>query len=660
MKLMTLRLRNFQGVEDFELKAGGADISVFGDNGTGKTTLANACSWLLFGKDSKGNAQFDLKPLDELNQPRHNLETSVEATFELGGGELLELRKVFYEKWAKKRGGREKEFDGHTTDHFVNGVPVQAKDYLAQVAQIAEPEQFRLLTDPLYFAEGMHWQKRRALLLEVCGDITDADVIAREEELADLLAILGKRSVDDHRKVVTSRRKEVNEQLDKIPVRLDEVQRGKTDTEGDLGADKRAAEALRTEIQQLEREELRVENGGQVAELDKQLAEAEAAKSRRQNVLREVARNSVGDLRSAADKRLQDANNHLHQVRMDLSKKEDLRTDLDRQLRRAESRRAELVAEWQMLQAQKWEGEKACPTCKQELPADQVQAAEAAFNQQKAEKLEVNQAAGKEIKAEMDRCTRDLAHLEPVLTQLNEAKEAAVQASEEARRALAEIKIPEPDFVADAECQELELRITELSGKIAESRSGLQDRVEIVRHEREAKQESLRIIQARIQTHANQQLAQKRTAELEAEQKRLAAEFDELERQLDLLDQFTRTKVSLLTEHINDHFQLAQFKLFKEQINGGLQECCEVTCGGVPYSTGLNNGSRINVGLDIIRTLGNHFGTTAPVFADNAEAVTHLLEIPAQVVRLVVSESDPQLRVSEATGEQLQLKEVAA
>ena len=655
MKLMTLRLRNFQGVEDFELNASGADISVFGDNGTGKTTLANACSWLLFGKDSKGNAQFDLKPLDELNQPRHNLETEVEAVFELGGGELLELRKVFYENWTKKRGSRDTVFDGHTTDHFVNGVPVKQKDYLAQVAEIAEPEQFRLLTDPLYFAEGMHWQKRRALLLDVCGDITDADVIASSEELADLPAILGKRSVDDQRKVVTSRRKEVNEQLDKIPVRLDEVKRGQADTEGDLGADKRAAEALRTEIQQLEREELRVENGGQVAELDKQLAEAQGALQRRQNVLREEARASVGDLRQQADQRLADANNRLHQIRMDHGKQVDAQKSLERTLDDLKRRRELLLKEWNLLQAQTWQGDTSCPTCKQALPEEQVADARDTFNQQRSEKLEANKQAGTEIKAKIESTEEQLAELAPVITDLEKQKERAVNDSEAARRALAEIKIPDPDFEADAECQELELKITALSGKIAESKSDLQDQVEIVRHEREAKQENLRILQARIQTHANHQLAEKRTAELEAEQKRLAAEFDELERQLDLLDQFTRTKVSLLTEHINDHFQLAQFKLFKEQINGGLAECCEVTCGGVPYSTGLNNGARINAGLDIIRTLGEHFGTTAPVFADNAEAVTNLLDIPAQVIRLVVSESDQKLRV-----QQLEMKGVAA
>ena len=102
---------------------------------------------------------------------------------------------------------------------------------------------------------------------------------------------------------------------------------------------------------------------------------------------------------------------------------------------------------------------------------------------------------------------------------------------------------------------------------------------------------------------------------------------------------FIRTKASLLTDKINAKFQLARFQLFEEQINGGLQEVCTTTYKGVPWNS-LNNGARINVGLDIINTLAEHHGFAPPIFVDNAEAVTELIPVRGQLICLVVSEKD--------------------
>ena len=87
---------------------------------------------------------------------------------------------------------------------------------------------------------------------------------------------------------------------------------------------------------------------------------------------------------------------------------------------------------------------------------------------------------------------------------------------------------------------------------------------------------------------------------------------------------------------------------FEEQINGGIAECCEVTVNGVGYSSGLNNGARIQAGLDIIRTLQEHEGFYPPVWVDNAESVTVLPEMKCQVIRLVVSEPDKKLRMEKS------------
>ena len=118
-----------------------------------------------------------------------------------------------------------------------------------------------------------------------------------------------------------------------------------------------------------------------------------------------------------------------------------------------------------------------------------------------------------------------------------------------------------------------------------------------------------------------------------------------MEQELYLTEEFIRTKVNLLEEKINGMFQYARFNLFKTNINGGLEEICETTYKGVGYSAGLNNAARINVGLDIINTLSKHYGILAPIFIDNAEAVTKLIPTDSQTISLIVSEPDKELRV---------------
>ncbi|NLM08491.1 MAG: ATP-binding protein [Clostridiales Family XIII bacterium] len=125
MKLNSLKLQNFKGIRQFELDAQGGDISVFGDNATGKTTLADAFMWLLFDKDSSNRKDFQIKTLGPDGEPEHGLEHTVEASLQLPNGKQLTLKKVYAEKWTKKRGSATAEFTGHTTDHFIDGVPVQ-------------------------------------------------------------------------------------------------------------------------------------------------------------------------------------------------------------------------------------------------------------------------------------------------------------------------------------------------------------------------------------------------------------------------------------------------------------------------------------------------------------------------------------------------------
>jgi hypothetical protein len=139
-----------------------------------------------------------------------------------------------------------------------------------------------------------------------------------------------------------------------------------------------------------------------------------------------------------------------------------------------------------------------------------------------------------------------------------------------------------------------------------------------------------------------------RIEELEAAEKRLSREYEHLQHGVYLCEEFIKTKVSMLTDRINGKFESVRFRLFVEQINGGIKEDCEVMIPAdgrmVPY-TFANNAARINEGLEIIDALSRHWTTSMPVFVDNAESVTKLHPIDSQLMRLVVSETDKTLRM---------------
>jgi len=223
IELVSLRLRNFKGAKSIDLDLGGRSANFYARNGGYKTTTADAYAWLLTGKDSLGRKAFELKTLEN-GQPVSGVDHEVEATLLVDGQEIT-LKKAFREVWSKKRGSAVAELTGNTTEHFWDGVPISQGDFTARLAEIADEATWRLLSDPSAF-QALHWQERRKVLLDVCGDVSDADVIASNPELAGLPGVLGKRTLDEHRKVIASRKPQLNRELQELPARIDEVQRG--------------------------------------------------------------------------------------------------------------------------------------------------------------------------------------------------------------------------------------------------------------------------------------------------------------------------------------------------------------------------------------------------------------------------------------------------
>jgi DNA repair exonuclease SbcCD ATPase subunit len=655
VKLLRLSLRNFKGVRELTVAPAGKTLTVSGDNATGKTTLADAFCWVLFGKDSSGRADFEIKTLTPSGEPHHGLDHEVEAELELPSGARTTFRRVYRETWTKRRGEARREFTGHTTEYSVDGVPSKKQEYDAAVAAIAPEETFRLLTDPLQFAERLHWQDRRRILLEVCGDVPDADVIASSVDLAGLAEVLGKRGVEDLRKVLAARKAEINRQLERIPVRIDEVTRSQPalpeQPETALLAALAAKRAARAEA---EAERQRAEAGGELAEKTKRLREVEAETLSTQTAARDAAERAAEGLRSA----VRAAQDEVAAARLEEAGARAALLDARAETERLSVRMAERRAAWSAVNAETFAHAEAdtCAACGQPLPAEKVEAARARaleqFNADRARRLSTIDTEGKALKLQHDElaaceAARDSAVAAgQVRVEQGEAAVAAAQGRfEEARRVAPGGGDAEALAALLASKERIEAEIDALKAGRAESVADAAGRIAGLDREIEGAEAVL----ARFEQHRR---GVARTEELKAEEARLAAEFEEVERQLFMTEEFVRAKVRLVEERINARFKLARFKLFEQQVNTARREVCEVTYGGVPYSAGLNHGARVAVGLDIIRSLQSHYGFAPPVWVDQAESFTTLPPMDCQVIRLVVSAGDKQLRIEEERGDE--------
>ena len=679
MRLQCLKLRNFKGIRDFTLDASNSgnsncdilgsidgaktesssissqfhgDIEVWGDNATGKTTLFNAFTYLLFDKDSANRADFEIKTLDAEGKAIPGLDHEVEAVLVMAEGldseNLLTLRKVYKEKWTKKRGSAQAEFTGHTTDHYIDSVPVPKGEYQEFIGSLIDEEAFRLLTNPRYFPEVLSWQKRRDLLLSVCGDVSDADVIASDATLANLPDILGNRSLEDHRKVIASKRTEINKQLQAIPVRIDEANRALPVLPDGVNEDSIRSEitSLEAQRQKKQGERVTVEKGGAIAENTKALREVEAQ-------LLDIAnkhRARLDDDIKAAKKQLMDAHDKGVDLTSDQRQKQGEINDNIASIGRLEAQLEAWRDQWRRINRQEFVCQRndTCPTCGQALPPEQVQSAQdkalADFNQDKASRLEQLNGEGKTAKArvsELEIKNNSLAEeisgiLEQIATLESQGKDAQAK--------ITDLQATATTYAENPECVAKSKEKAALEQDIEGLKAGNSMTLDAIAQGIVGLDLAIESAESTLAQVAQREKGLVRVKELKAEERTLAASYEALEGELYLTEQFVRSKVRLLEDKINSKFRVTKWKLFEEQINGAINEICEATLYGVPYAS-LNHGGKMDVGLDIISQLQSHWGVRCPVWVDNAEAFCHLPKMDCQMIKLVVSPNDPVLRV---------------
>ena len=639
IKIKRLVLENFKCHRNLTLTFNGGNASIYGDNASGKTSIYDALTWLLFGKDSQGNGEknIEIKPLGANGEVKdHDALTSVEAVLDVNGEEVT-LRRTYKEVWTTKRGSSQATYDGNTSEYYVDGVPVKRNAFQDKVNELVSEDTFRMLTSVSHFANGISWQERRAVLFQVAGVMDDAQILATSEGFAPLVESMGKLSLEDYKKKLLAEKRQFVGAKTEIPARISECQKTIEDIQGlDFAGAQAEVEALTAKKEDISAQIVALEHSSEADKKALEIREAQLELSTLESENRAYRTNQSSGLLNVQN------------LKMDLS---DLQKQLDRKRHELANEKAYIdglsknIADyrdrWISVNGETFTGG-SCPTCGQNLPAAQYQTAKDKFEANKQKRLaDILQTANsyKESKTQAeDRLTRQQEEIQ----QLEATVWQKAQAITAAEASLVEI-VDMADYAQRKGA--IQARIDKLNADLFEINHSVVDLKMRLRQEMSEINGQIGVKMGIISSQNMLEYSRKRVEELREDARSAAECLEAIEKMLFLMDEYSRYKTRFVEDSINGMFRIARFRLFREQANGGIEDRCDVVYEGVPYIS-VNNGMKTNVGIDIINTLSVAYGVRVPLFVDNAESVTQLEKCGSQIIRLVVSENDKELRVS--------------
>lgn len=671
MMLKSLHLENFKGSKLLDVNFT-EKTKIKGQNASGKTTVFDAFTWLLFNKNSAGEEKFNVRPLDKDGNRIDNVEIKVVAVLDVDGKEV-ELSKVQKQNWVKKRGTDTVALQGNVNSFEIDGYPKSEADFKAYVSNLAQSEDmFKMLTNPQYFSS-LKWKEQRDILMRLVTDVSDVELAQTDAKYAPLLGELEKApSTDDIRAKFQKALTEWKKKQAEIPVRIDEAEKSKVDV--DVAEQELAKTDLERQItgiaEQLKSASKVVDNLEQ-QKFELQFEINDCKRKANESLIKE--RRALEDKKDEATRKFNDLHKKITILERGIE-------DKKRRIEALNGEKSELGKRYNaeitkvfdeapyLFDESKWvfdENSTVCSLCGQKLPEDKIEQLKADFETRKAKakadaadklkaakfsfdnhkKVELNRIStlGNEKKAEVEALKAEIVDAEKNFPELRKQETEQTKIENECIKKLSELP-EEADLSANEDYEALMKKEADLQSQIDSARANSID-TSVLEQKKAELEIALEDAKAIIAQAAKNVEVDERIAELQTEQKEIGQKVADQEQMLYLLEEFIRFKLNKVSESINSHFKTVNFKLFETQLNGGMKDCCECTVNGIPYSA-LNSGHRIIAGLDIISSLSELYGLSVPIFVDNAESLNefNVPDMDAQLILLSVSE-DKQLKV---------------
>ena len=623
--LKHLEMVNFKGCKALTIDFN-SNTHISGANATGKTTIIDAYMWLLFNKDSAGNTTFGIRPVDSDGKDIDNIEISVCGTFDVDGKELT-LKKAQKQKWTKRRGSTAPTYEGNVNSYEIDGFPVSEKEYKLKISEILSEDNFKLVSDLRYFSN-LRWEEKRNLLLQLCGDVTDEDVLdANPEHWTAIRNDVMTAGTDRAKDKVKKELRELNKEQREYPVRIDELSRQIQDDIPTL--------SIEDELKQVT-EEANSIPVKVTANMD--------ADTKRIEWLRSEIDRIVTESRATSDAAHEEYRKKIREIDIvthDLSEANRAIADMKHRSGIITNDMNDYATMHKKLKGSAFDEKLThCGTCGQILPAGKVKEIKAQYEEKKAGKMKVCVERYKTLGEELKILEKSISEKEELANSITSNIDKMKSEAKELLNTYENGKIL-TDFIPGiaplkTEIAEIEKKIADKTAEAELANQERERKLWMLMERRTALQNELSMAQATNNTNADikARIEELRDAQLETGQRIALSENKAM-----LLEEFGMKKSELLSKKITNCFEMTNFKLFNTQINGGITETCEITLNGVKHKD-MNSGHRIVCALDIIKTFQNKLGIHAPVFVDNAESVNdfNLPKMDCQLITLRVSD----------------------
>jgi DNA repair exonuclease SbcCD ATPase subunit len=576
---------------------------ISGPNGSGKTTLFDAEVWCRTGKDSMGRTDFDIK---QYKDGRHDPEAehSVVATYEVEGEEHT-FGRTYYEKWVRKRGSRKAEKTGNETKYFFDGLELNKTKFQKKMDSLFG-DHFNVCSDTA-FLTSMHWKERREFLKGLIPE-TDHDSII--DGIKGFSKLLDSRSVEDAKSHYDQLRKNLDKEVTGINASIKELK------SLDASADMTVEEADAIVSQAI------VAHNNAKKEVD------EYSSSDREQLLAEISHlnTQLFELENIHE----DAVNSARREWKDVEQRKDALLadirDFEYTISKKKSEREKLLSEYKSIKEKTLENLKdTCEYCGAELPEEKIEEQKENFNRIKSQRLESNITTGKATSLDIEKFENQVMKLKEDLEKLSMKVQPEI------------LSAPVPKEIED-----LRNRISELK-----SEDPGEEIPTVLLQKREQAEFDLDQARQKLSSVKAAENTRKRLEELSERKQEISSDYDKIEAFSTKFEEYNQAMADAIEKPVNDLFEKAHFKMFDVQENGTIVPNCIVMDKNLkPFDTSLSNGERIQVGVDICKTLQKTLNYQAPIWIDNAEAVTSPIVIDGQHVSLIATDGTDSLTIT--------------
>ena len=513
-------------------------------------------------------------------------------------------------------------------------------EFKAKIDTICSEDVFKLITNPTHFLS-LPKKEQRSFLCKMAGEITLEDMVSEYPEFAQLVADMNGKTMEEFNREINAKINRIKTESAMLPARIDEVQRSLPE-EKDWASIENQIASKQKEVNEIDSKmqssTAAYEEANKARQaLFKQKSDLTLQISERTTSLRQAALTGYYSKKQEYDKLTHERTNLVN-----MTGRQSAKSRLEAQIADCMAKREKLLAEWRTIKARVFQAPSEdnfiCPTCHRLLNQEDIDTnialMEQNFNAETTRLLEANKMNGIANNKIKEGAEKQLQELEAAIA----ADHQRVAEIDQLLAGFGDMTMPEVSVDSDAQIAQWKAEIADIQAQIdadtvkAPDNSSLKD-------ERNRLMKDMAELNAILLQRNQIGYGKNRINELETQLREQQDEIARLEGLQFSIDEMKHKLMDKVEATVNAMFTMVRFKMYETQLNGGETETCEALVNGVPYSTNLNTAARINAGIDIINAISKHHGVNAPIWIDNRESITTLIDTESQVINLVKDEN---------------------